>query len=220
MIDKQVPDVRAAIEGIKDGATVMVGGFGGSGFPTALVEALVEAGCRDLTIISNNAGEAVKGLAALFAAGLVRKIVCSYPRSTADSAFRESYLQGAVTLELVPQGTLAERIRAGGAGIGAFYTPTGLGTTLAAGKEVRRIDGRDYLLEMPLRADMAFIRADRGDRWGNLTYRKTGRNFGPEMAMAAAVTVAEVREVVELGALEPEAVVTPGIFVDRVVKTQ
>lgn len=220
MIDKQVPDVRTAIEGIKDGATVMVGGFGGSGFPTALVEALLEARCRDLTIISNNAGEAVKGLAALFAAGLVRKIVCSYPRSTADSAFRESYLQGAVTLELVPQGTLAERIRAGGAGIGAFYTPTGLGTTLAAGKEVRRIDGRDYLLEMPLRADMAFIRADRGDRWGNLTYRKTGRNFGPEMAMAAAVTVAEVREVVELGALEPEAVVTPGIFVDRVVKTQ
>ena len=220
MIDKQVPDVRAAIEGIKDGATVMVGGFGGSGFPTALVEALVEARCRDLTIISNNAGEAVKGLAALFTAGLVRKIVCSYPRSTTDSAFRESYLQGAVTLELVPQGTLAERIRAGGAGIGAFYTPTGVGTTLAAGKEVRRIDGRNYLLEMPLRADMAFIRADRGDRWGNLIYRKTGRNFGPEMATAAAVTVAEVREVVELGALDPEAVVTPGIFVDRVVKTQ
>jgi 3-oxoadipate CoA-transferase alpha subunit len=219
VIDTQVRDVRAAIEGIKDGATVMVGGFGGSGFPTALVEALVEARCRDLTIISNNAGEAVKGLAALFGAGLVRKIVCSYPRSTTDSAFRELYLQGAVTLELVPQGTLAERIRAGGAGIGAFYTPTGLGTTLAAGKEVRRIDGRDYLLEMPLRADMAFIRADRADRWGNLTYRKTGRNFGPEMAMAAAVTVAEVREMVELGALEPEAVVTPGIFVDRVVKT-
>ena len=219
MVDKQVSDVRAAIEGVKDGATIMVGGFGGSGFPTALVEALVEARCRDLTIISNNAGEAVKGLAALFGASLVRKIVCSYPRSTTDSAFRASYLQGSVALELVPQGTLAERIRAGGAGIGAFYTPTGVGTPLAAGKEVRRIDGRDYLLEMPLRADMAFIRADRADRWGNLTYRKTGRNFGPEMAMAAALTVAEGREVVELGALDPETVITPGIFVDRVVRT-
>jgi 3-oxoadipate CoA-transferase alpha subunit len=220
VIDKQVPDIRAAIEGIHDGATVMVGGFGGSGFPNALVDALADARCRELTIISNNAGEAVNGLAALFAAGLVRKIVCSYPRSTPDSAFRESYIQGSVTLELVPQGTLAERIRAGGAGIGAFYTPTGVGTTLAAGKEVRRIDGRDYLLELPLRADMAFIRADRADRWGNLTYRATGRNFGPEMAMAAVVTVAEVREVVELGTLDPETVVTPGIFVDRVVKTQ
>jgi 3-oxoadipate CoA-transferase alpha subunit len=218
MINKIVASTAAAVADIPDGATVMVGGFGTAGMPSELIDALVVQGARDLTIVSNNAGNGETGLAALLKARQVRKIVCSFPRQVDSWVFDALYRAGEIELELVPQGNLAERIRAAGAGIGAFYSPTGYGTPLAEGKEKRRIDGRDYVLEYPIHADFALIRALRGDRWGNLVYRKTARNFGPIMASAAKCTIAQVREVVNLGDLDPESVATPGIFVQRVVE--
>ena len=217
MISKISPSVEAALAGIADGATVMIGGFGTAGLPNELVGALLAQGAKGLTIVNNNAGNGDTGLAALIAARRVRKIVCSFPRQADSHHFDRLYRAGEIELELVPQGNLAERIRAAGAGIGGFFTPTGYGTDLARGKETREIDGRMYVLEAPLHADYAFIKAERGDRWGNLTYRMTARNFGPVMAMAAKTTIATVHEVVPLGALDPEAVVTPGIFVQRIV---
>ena len=219
MINKIVPSLEAAVAGIHDGSTILIGGFGGAGMPSALMSALIAQGAKGLTVVNNNAGNGDSGLAALIAAGQVRKIVCSFPRQVDSWHFDKAYRAGELELELVPQGTLAERIRAAGAGIGAFFTPTAFGTQLAEGKETRRIDGRDYVLEHAIHADYALIKADRGDRWGNLTYRMTARNFGPIMASAAKCTIAQVRETVELGELDPEAVVTPGIFVQRVVKT-
>jgi 3-oxoadipate CoA-transferase alpha subunit len=218
MIDKTVRTLAEAVAGTRDGATVMIGGFGGAGQPAELVDALIAQGAKDLVIVNNNAGNGDVGLAALLKAGRVRRIVCSFPRQADSHVFDSLYRAGKIELELVPQGNLAERIRAAGAGIGAFYTPTGYGTALAEGKETRRIDGRDFVLEYPIRADLALIKADRGDRWGNLVYRKAARNFNPIMATAAAVTVAQVREIVPLGALDPEHVVTPGIHVTRVVR--
>jgi 3-oxoadipate CoA-transferase alpha subunit len=218
MIDKTVPSAVAAIAGVRDGATVMIGGFGTAGMPSELIDALIAHGARDLTIVNNNAGNGDVGLALLLKEKRVRKIICSFPRQTDSWHFDALYRAGEIELELVPQGNLAERIRAAGAGIGAFFTPTGYGTLLAEGKETRMIDGRHYVLEHPIRADFALIKADRGDRWGNLVYRKTARNFGPIMAAAAKCTVAQVREIVPLGALDPEVVVTPGIFVKRVVR--
>jgi 3-oxoadipate CoA-transferase alpha subunit len=217
MIDKQVASPEAAVADIFDGATVMIGGFGNAGMPGALIEALIAQGARDLTIVNNNAGNAEKGLALLLKQKRVRKILCSFPRQVDSHVFDGLYRSGEIELELVPQGNLALRIQAAGAGLGAVFTPTGYGTLLAEGKETREIEGRHYVLEYPIRADFALIRADRGDRWGNLVYRKTARNFGPIMATAAKVTIAQVREVVPLGALDPEHVVTPGIFVKRVV---
>jgi len=218
MIDKIVPRAAAALADVADGATVMIGGFGTAGLPDELTQALLAQGARDLTIVNNNAGNGDTGLAALLAAGRVRKIICSFPRQTDSHHFDRLYRAGKIELELVPQGNLAERIRAAGAGIGGFFTPTGYGTELARGKETRQIAGRMYVLESPIHADYALIKAERGDRWGNLTYRMTARNFGPVMAMAARTTVATVHEVVELGALDPECVVTPGLFVQRVVR--
>jgi 3-oxoadipate CoA-transferase alpha subunit len=214
------PDTDAAVRGIADGATILIGGFGRAGLPFALIDALCRSGAEDLVVVNNNAGNGTTGLAALLAAGQVRKVICSFPRQTDSFVFDELYRAGKIELEVVPQGNLAERIRAAGAGIGALYTPTGVGTPLAEGKETRTIDGRDYLLEYPIRADVALIRAYQGDTMGNLVYRKTGRNFGPIMATAAGLTIAEVTEVVEVGNLDPEAVVTPGIFVDRIVVAQ
>jgi 3-oxoadipate CoA-transferase alpha subunit len=218
MIEKQVASLREAVADVPDGATVMIGGFGTAGLPNELVGALLEQGARDLTIVNNNAGNGDTGLAALLAARRVKKIVCSFPRQTDSHHFDGLYRAGHIELELVPQGNLAERIRAAGAGIGGFFTPTGYGTDLAKGKETREIDGRMYVFESPLHADYAFIKAERGDRWGNLIYRMTARNFGPVMAMAAKTTVATVHEIVPLGSLDPEAVVTPGIFVQRIVR--
>ena len=217
MIDKTVTSAVAAVDGIPDGATVMIGGFGTAGQPAELIDALIAQGARDLTIVNNNAGNGETGLAALLKTGRVRRIVCSFPRQADSQVFDALYRSGELELELVPQGNLAERIRAAGAGIGAFYTPTGYGTALAEGKETRVIDGRAYVLEYPLRADYALIKARLGDRWGNLVYRKTARNFGPIMATAATCTIAQVDAVVPLGGLDPEAVVTPGIFVQRVL---
>ena len=217
MIDKIAASAEEAVADVRDGATVMVGGFGTAGIPLELVEALFAQGARDLTIVSNHAGNGDIGLARLIAAGRVRRLVCSYPRHKDSYAFEGMFRTGRIELELVAQGTLAERIRAAGAGIGAFYTPTGCGTLLAQGKEPRVIDGRAHVLEFALSGDVALIRADRGDRWGNLVYRMAARNFGPLMAMAARCTIAQVREVVPLGALDPEAIVTSGIFVTRVV---
>jgi len=218
VIDKVFPDIGAAIAAVTDGATVMIGGFGGAGQPAELIDALIEHGARDLTIVNNNAGNGETGLAALLKAGRVRKIICSFPRQVDSQVFDDLYRSGKIELELVPQGNLAERIRAAGAGVGGFYTPTGYGTDLAKGKETRMLNGRMYVFETPIHADVALIKAEAGDRWGNLTYRKTARNFGPIMAMAAKITVASVHEVVPLGKLDPEAIVTPGIFVQRVVK--
>jgi 3-oxoadipate CoA-transferase alpha subunit len=218
MIDKQVASVADAVAGTPDGATVMIGGFGGAGQPNELIDALIAQGAKDLVIVNNNAGNGETGLAALLQAGRVRKIICSFPRQADSQVFDGLYRSGNLELELVPQGNLAERIRAAGAGIGGFFTPTGYGTDLAKGKETREIGGRMYVLESPIHADLALIKAERGDRWGNLTYRKTARNFGPIMAMAAKVTVASVHEFVALGELDPEHIVTPGIFVQRVVK--
>jgi 3-oxoadipate CoA-transferase alpha subunit len=218
MIQKEVASLQAAVADIADGATVMIGGFGTAGLPNELVGALLEQGAKDLTIINNNAGNGETGLAALLAARRVRKIVCSFPRQVDSHHFDRLYRAGEIELELVPQGNLAERIRAAGAGIGGFFTPTGYGTDLAKGKETREIDGRMYVFETPLHADVAFIKAERGDRWGNLTYRMTARNFGPVMAMAAKTTIATVHEIVPLGTLDPECVVTPGIFVHRIVR--
>lgn len=217
MIDKTVTDAAAAVAGIPDGATVMIGGFGRAGQPVELIDALIAQGADDLTIVNNNAGNGDTGLAALLGTGRVRKIICSFPRQHDSWVFDDLYRAGRIELELVPQGNLAERMRAAGAGIGAFFSPTGVGTQLAEGKESRTIDGRDYVVEYPIRADFALISALAGDRWGNLVYRKTARNFGPVMATAATTTVAQVDRIVDLGALDPEAIVTPGIFVDRLV---
>ncbi|MBK4119353.1 3-oxoacid CoA-transferase subunit A [Pluralibacter gergoviae] len=220
MIDKSVQTLEQAVAGIPDGATIMIGGFGPAGQPTYLIDALIAQGARDLTIINNNAGNGEVGLAALLKAGRVRKMICSFPRQVDSQIFDDLYRRGEVELELVPQGNLACRIQAAGSGLGAVFTPTGYGTVLAEGKEVREIDGRHYVLEYPIRADYALIKAHRGDRWGNLVYRKAARNFGPIMAMAATVTVAEVSELVPLGDLDPEAVVTPGVFVQRLFSLQ
>jgi 3-oxoadipate CoA-transferase alpha subunit len=218
MIDKTVATVAAAVADIPDGATVMIGGFGTAGMPSQLIDAMIEQGARDLTIVNNNAGNGDVGLAALLKKKRVRKIICSFPRQTDSYIFDALYHAGEIELELVPQGNLAERIRAAGAGIGAFFTPTAYGTPLAEGKETRIINGRGYVLEYPIAADFALVKAERGDRWGNLVYRKTARNFGPIMASAAKCTVVQVRQIVELGAIDPEVVVTPGIFVQRVVQ--
>jgi 3-oxoadipate CoA-transferase, alpha subunit len=218
MIDKVAASIADACGDVADGSTVLIGGFGTAGVPEELIDGLLEQGARELTVVSNNAGNGEVGLAALLKAGRVRKIVCSFPRATDSWVFDDLYRKGQIELELVPQGNLAERIRAAGAGIGAFFSPTSYGTPLAEGKETRVIDGRPYVLETPIRGDLALIKADRGDRWGNLCYRKAARNFGPVMAMGAARTVASVYEVVPLGELDPEAVATPGIFVTRIVR--
>ncbi len=218
MISKIAENAAAAVRDIPDGATVMIGGFGTAGQPVELIEALLEQGARELTVVNNNAGNGTTGLAALLDAGRVRKIICSFPRQVDSQVFDGLYRAGKLELELVPQGTLAERIRAGGAGIAGFFTPTAFGTMLAEGKETRQIRGRDYVLEDALLADYALIKAHRGDRLGNLVYRKTARNFGPLMASAATVAIAQVSQIVELGQLDPEAVVTPGIFVERLVE--
>src|SRR2546426_2450240 len=218
MVNKLFPSPEAALADIPDGSTIMIGGFGNAGMPAELIDALVAQGARELTIVNNNAGNADTGLAALLKAKRVRKILCSFPRQADSWHFDALYRAGELELELVPQGTLAERIRAAGAGIGAFYTPTAYGTRLAEGKETRRIGDRDYVLEYPIHAHYALIKAERADRWGNLVYRKSARNFGPIMASAASCAVVQVRETVELGALDPESIVTPGIFVKRVVR--
>ena len=218
MINKIAPSIAAALADVKDGSTVMIGGFGTAGIPNELIDGLIAQGAKDLVIVNNNAGNADTGLAALLKAGRVRKIICSFPRQADSYVFDELYRSGKLELELVPQGNLAERIRAAGAGVGAFFSPTGYGTDLAKGKETREINGKHYVLEMPIYGDVALIRAEKGDRWGNLVYRKAARNFGPVMATAARLTVATVHEVVELGALDPESVVTPGIFVSKIVR--
>jgi 3-oxoadipate CoA-transferase alpha subunit len=218
MIDKLRSSVLEALADIHDGATVMIGGFGGAGQPAELIDGLIAQGVRDLVIVNNNAGNGDTGLAALLKNGQVRKIICSFPRQADSHVFDALYRAGKLELELVPQGNLAERIRAAGAGIGGFFTPTGYGTDLAKGKETREIDGRMYVFESPIHADFALIKAEQGDRWGNLTYRKTARNFGPIMAMAAKVSIASVHEVAELGSIDPEHVITPGLFVQRIVQ--
>ena len=218
MIDKRVDTIDAALSGIEDGSTILVSGFGNAGSPIRLLEALIDQGAAGLTIVSNNAGEGEFGLAALMKAGRVTKVICSYPRSAGSIIFEELYDQGKIELEVVPQGTLSERMRAAGAGIGGFFTPTSAGTLLGANKETREIDGKIHVLETPLKGDVALVKADAGDRWGNLTYNKSARNFGPTMAMAAKLTIAEVKTIKELGEISPEHVVTPGIFVDRIIK--
>ena len=218
MINKIAPSIGAALADVKDGSTVMIGGFGTAGIPNELIDGLIAQGAKDLVIVNNNAGNADTGLAALLKVGRVRKVICSFPRQADSYVFDELYRSGKLELELVPQGNLAERIRAAGAGVGAFFSPTGYGTDLAKGKETREINGKHYVLEMPIYGDVALIRAEKGDRWGNLVYRKAARNFGPVMATAARLTVATVHEVVELGALDPESVVTPGIFVSKIVR--
>jgi len=219
LVDKSVATVEEAVGGIGDGASVMISGFGTAGMPDRLVDALIARGASDLTIVSNNAGNGETGLAALIKAGRVRKVVCSFPRQADSHHFDTRYRAGAIELELVPQGNLAARIQAAGAGLGAICTPTGYGTLLAEGKETRVIDGRSYVLEYPIAADFALIKAHQADRWGNLVYRKAARNFGPIMAMAARTAIVEVEEIVPLGSIDPEAVVTPGVFVQRVVAT-
>ena len=218
MIDKRVDTIDAALSGIEDGSTILVSRFGNAGSPIRLLEALIDHGAANLTIVSNNAGEGEFGLAALMKAGRVTKVICSYPRSAGSIIFEELYDQGKIELEVVPQGTLSERMRAAGAGIGGFFTPTSAGTLLGANKETREIEGKLHVLETPLKGDVALVKADAGDRWGNLTYNKSARNFGPTMAMAAKLTIAEVKTIKELGEISPEHVVTPGIFVDRVIK--
>ena len=217
MIDKQVSSVAQALQGVQDGATILVGGFGTAGIPTELIDGLIEQGARDLTIVNNNAGNGDVGLAALLKTGRVRKIICSFPRQADSWVFDDLYRSGKIELELVPQGNLAERLRAAGAGIGGFFCPTGYGTELAKGKETRLINGRWHVYEEPIHGDVALIKAERGDRWGNLTYRMAARNFGPVMATAAHTTIASVFELAELGQLDPETIVTPGIHVRRVV---
>lgn len=222
MLDKTVPTLAEAVSEIPDGATVLVGGFGGSGAPIALLEALLDQGAKDLVVVSNNAGSGTEGLNGLIGAGRVRKLICSYPKSADKSqplaaAFEQMYRAGKVELECIPQGTMVERMRAAGAGLGPFFSPTGYGTLLAEGKESRVIDGIGYVLEQPIRADYALVKADRGDRWGNLTYRLAGRNFAPVMCTAARHAIAQVREIVPLGSIPPEQVMTPAIFVQKVV---
>jgi len=218
VIQKIMPSVVEALRDIADGSTILISGFGDAGLPIFLLDALHDQGAKDLTIISNNAGNSGVGISKLIGAGRVKKMVCSFPRQPESGAFDDLYRASKIELELVPQGTLAERIRAGGAGIGGFYTPTGFGTELAKDKDIREIDGVNHIFEKAIKADYALIKADKGDRWGNLTYHGTGRNFGPIMATAALCTIAQVNQVVELGELDPENVVTPGIFVKRVVK--
>jgi len=218
IIDKRVPTLADAVQGISDGAVVAISGFGEAGNPTELVHALVEQGASDLTVVNNNAGTGQLGLAKLLAAGQVSKVICSFPRSAKSVVFQDLYKAGKIELEVVPQGTLAERLRASGAGIGGFFTPTSASTPLAEGKETRVIDGKDHVLESPIRADVALIKADKADPWGNLTYRKAARNFAPNMAMAAALTIVQARVIVGLGDIDPEQVVTPSIFVDRIVE--
>jgi 3-oxoadipate CoA-transferase, alpha subunit len=223
MINKIAESISAALAPTKDGDTVMVGGFGTAGIPVALIDGVIAHGARDLVIVNNNAGNGATGLAALLKTGRVRKIICSFPRQTDSFVFDDLYKRGKIELELVPQGNLAERIRAAGSGIGAFFSPTGYGTELAKNpdgsqRETRLINGKPYVLEYPIYADIALIKAECGDRWGNLTYRKAARNFGPIMAAAAKWTVATVHDIVELGALDPETIVTPGIFVKQVVQ--
>jgi len=220
MINKIASSIAEALAGVRDGSTVLIGGFGTAGIPAELIDGLIEQGAKDLTVVNNNAGNADHGLAALLKAGRVRKIICSFPRQVDSYVFDELYRSGKLELELVPQGNLAERIRAAGAGIGAFFCPTAYGTELAKGKETREIDGKQYVLEYPIHGDVALIKAEAGDRWGNLVYRKSARNFGPVMATAAKLTVATVHEIKELGELDPEAVVTPGIYVSRIVKIE
>ena len=218
MVNKVAISLAEALVGVPDGATVLVGGFGTSGIPTELIDGLIEHGAKDLTVVNNNAGNGDTGLAALLKTGRVRKIICSFPRQVDSHVFDDLYRNGKIELELAPQGTLAERMRAAGAGIGAFFCPTGFGTELAKGKETREINGRRYVLEYPIHGDVALIKAEAGDRWGNLTYRKAARNFGPVMAMAARYTIASVFEIKELGELDPETVITPGIFVKKIVQ--
>ena len=218
MIDKIVQSIADALSGVGDGATVLMGGFGAVGQPDELIEGLLEQGAKDLTVVANNAGAGKVGLAKLMAAGRVRKIICSFPRSAGSTVFEDLYRAGKLELEIVPQGTLAERLRAAGAGIPAFYTPTAAGTKLAQGKEVREFNGRPHVMELALRGDVALVEAWEGDRWGNLTYRESGRNFNPVMAMAADLTVAQVHHIRQLGEIAPDNVHTPGIFVNRVVR--
>jgi 3-oxoadipate CoA-transferase alpha subunit len=218
MIDKRVRSLAEAVDGINDGAVILAGGFGGAGSPEALYAALLEQGAKDLTIVNNNAGTGRTGLAGLMDAGRVRKIICSFPRSAGSVVFEELYKEGRIELELVPQGILSERMRCAAAGLGGFLSPVGVGTRLAEGKEEREIDGRRYVLEMPLKGDVALIKADRGDRWGNLTYSKSARNFNPTMAQAAALSIVQIRQFCELGEIDPEHIITPGIFVDRMVE--
>jgi 3-oxoadipate CoA-transferase alpha subunit len=217
MINKQVPDIAAALEGIRNGATILSAGFGAVGAPDDLLDGLLAMGVRDLVVVSNNAGSGMRGLAALIDAGMVRKVICSFPRTDDPRAFDAAYKAGKIELELVPQGIISERMRAGAAGLGGFYSPVGVGTKLADGKEVREIEGKRYVFEKPLRGDVALLRAHRADRWGNLAYRKSARNFNPVMAMAAELTVVQTKQMVELGDIDPECVHTPGIFVDRIV---
>src|SRR5713101_1257458 len=218
MINKIISGLAKAVFDIKDGSVVLCAGFGAVGAPDELIDALVEQGARELTIVSNNAGNGRTGLAGLIASGHVRKVICSYPRSSDSTAFDDAYQAGKIELELVPQGTISERMRCAAAGLGGFYSPVGVGTRLAEGKEAREIDGRLYVFEKPLNGDVALLKADRADRWGNLTYRKSARNFNPTMAMAAALSIVQVRAIVEVGEIDPESVATPGIFVDRVVQ--
>jgi 3-oxoadipate CoA-transferase alpha subunit len=218
MINKIAASIADALADVKDGSTVLIGGFGTAGIPGELIDGLIAQGAKDLTVVNNNAGNADYGLAALLKSGRVRKVVCSFPRQVDSYVFDELYRSGKLELELVPQGNLAERIRAAGAGIGAFFCPTAFGTELAKGKETREIHGRQYVLEYPIHGDVALIKAEAGDRWGNLVYRKSARNFGPVMATAARLTVASVYEIRELGELDPEAVVTPGIYVGKIVQ--
>ncbi len=218
MINKIASSLAEAIQDIHDGATIMIGGFGTAGIPNELIDGLIAQGARDLTVVNNNAGNGETGLAALLKAGRVRKIICSFPRQADSQVFDALYRSGQLELELVPQGNLAERIRAAGAGIGAFFAPTGYGTEMAKGKETREINGKQYVLEHPIYGDVALIKAERGDRWGNLMYRMAARNFGPVMATACKKTVATVHEIAELGELDPEHIVTPGIFVHQIVK--
>jgi len=220
VLDKRVDSLTAAVEGVEDGSTVLIGGFGNSGIPVELVHALLEQGARDLTLVTNNAGSRESDVAALLRERRVRKIICSYPRSKGSVWFERLYKAGELELQLVPQGTLSERMRAAGAGLGGFFTPTGADSLLSEGKEVRMIGGRRHVFEEPLPGDVALVKADRADRWGNLVYHSAARNYGPTMAAAAALTVVQVRQLVELGELDPECVVTPGVYVDRVVEVE
>jgi 3-oxoadipate CoA-transferase alpha subunit len=225
MMNKIADSIAQALEGVKDGSTILIGGFGTAGIPNELIAGLIDQGARDLTVVNNNAGNGETGLAALLKTGRVKKIICSFPRQADSQVFDALYRSGHIELELVPQGNLAERIRAAGAGIGAFFTPTGYGTQMAfnadgSPKETRLIDGKHYVLEYPIHGDVALIKAEAGDRWGNLVYRKTARNFGPVMAMAAKKTIATVHEIVALGQLDPEVIVTPGIFVNHIVRIE
>jgi len=217
MIDKEKKNLAEAMAGIRDGAVVLIAGFGNSGIPVELIDALIEQGAKDLTVVSNNAGSGRTDVAKLLGTGRVRKLVCSYPRTSGSVVFEEMYGAGKLELELVPQGTLSERMRAAAAGIAGFYTPTAAGTKLAEGKETRNFEGRDYVLERPLKGDVALVKAELADRWGNLTYRLAARNFGPTMAAAADLTIVQARRIVPLGEIAPDQVVTPGLFVDRVV---